>query len=73
MKQVAPAVWCLSGRPGANWVVQKYIERPMLVGGRKFDIRAYTLVAPCGRVYIHRSCSARTSSSVFGLADLADK
>ncbi|KAK9837470.1 hypothetical protein WJX81_004829 [Elliptochloris bilobata] len=59
--------------PGAHWVVQKYIERPLLVGGRKFDIRAYALVAPCGRVYVHRACYARTSSSAFGLADLTDK
>ena len=61
------------GRPGAHWVVQKYIERPLLVGGRKFDIRAYALVAPCGRVFMHRSAYARTSSSAFGLSDLADR
>ena len=72
------AVWeaeaeAACGRKGAHWVVQKYIERPLLVGGRKFDIRAYALVAPCGRVLMHRSSYARTSSSAFGLADLADR
>lgn len=54
-------------------MVQKYIERPLLVGGRKFDIRAYALVAPCGRVFMHRASYARTSSSAFGLTDLADR
>ena len=54
-------------------MVQKYIERPLLLGGRKFDIRAYALATPDGRVHMHRACYVRTSSAAFGLADLADK
>jgi len=60
-------------RPGAQWVVQKYIENPLLLSGRKFDIRAYALAAPDGRIYMHRACYVRTSSCAFGLADLGDK
>jgi hypothetical protein len=60
-------------RPGAQWVCQKYIENPLLLSGRKFDIRAYALAAPDGRIYMHRACYVRTSSCAFGLADLGDK
>jgi len=29
-----------------EWVVQKYVEKPLLLGGRKFDMRVFALLGP---------------------------
>jgi len=49
------------------WVIQKYIERPLLIHKRKFDIRAYCLVtqepsAGAWRVFSYRDAYLRTTS-----------
>ncbi|KAJ3365066.1 putative tubulin polyglutamylase ttll9 [Allomyces javanicus] len=51
------------------YIVQRYIERPYLIGGKKFDIRAYALVT-CWNpltVYIHRHAFCRFSNTQFSM------
>lgn len=54
------------------WVVQKYMEAPLLVHRRKFDIRAYCLVTqePGGgttRAYFYPEAYLRTTSAEYSL------
>jgi tubulin polyglutamylase TTLL9 len=51
------------------YIVQRYIENPYLIGGKKFDIRAYVLVTSYYPlvVYIHRNAFCRFSNSQFSM------
>jgi len=58
------------------YIVQRYLSKPLLVGGKKFDLRLYVLVtsyAPLS-VYMYRSGFARLSHARFSMdaADLSD-
>ena len=47
--------------PTEPGIVQSYIDRPMLITKRKFDIRLYALITSCDplRIYMHKSGLAR--------------
>lgn len=50
-----------------SFIIQKYLESPMLVQERKFDIRVWVLLSQDRRLFIFREGYIRTSSSTFTL------
>ena len=53
-------------RPG-GFVIQKYMEVPLLIDKRKFDIRVWVLVTQEGRAYFFKEGYIRTSSEEYNL------
>lgn len=60
-------------RSAPAWLVQRYVARPMLLDGRKFDIRAFVLVAHDGAVHFYHDWIVRTCSEVFDMNDLGNR
>ncbi|CAJ0925476.1 unnamed protein product [Ranitomeya imitator] len=61
--------------PVENYVAQRYIENPYLIGGRKFDLRVYVLVTsyiPL-RAWLYRDGFARFSNTRFTLSSIDDQ
>lgn len=59
-----------------TFIVQKYIYRPLLYRGRKFDIRCYALVSCIDnqiQAYFYKDGYLRTSCQVFNTSDLGDR
>jgi len=52
---------------GSLWVVQKYIEKPLLIAGRKFDIRVWALVTGKRELFYYKLGYVRTSSFEYDL------
>ena len=53
--------------PRTEWIVQKYIERPLLYYDRKFDIRMWALITWKRELYIYRPGYIRTSSDKYNI------
>lgn len=54
-------------------IVQKYLEKPLLISGRKVDLRAFAMLTSVNGVlkgYMYRDCYFRTSSKPFDLSNL---
>jgi hypothetical protein len=47
----------------STWVIQKYIERPLLYQNRKFDLRVWAVVTNSFEIYIYKQGYVRTSST----------
>lgn len=47
------------------WVVQKYIEKPLLYHGRKFDIRMWAVITWKGELFYYKHGYIRTSSDTY--------
>mmetsp|Transcript_95831 Transcript_95831/g.293072 ORF Transcript_95831/g.293072 Transcript_95831/m.293072 type:complete len:446 (-) Transcript_95831:9-1346(-) len=56
------------------YVVQRYLSDPLLIGGKKFDLRLYVLVTSYAPlvVYMYRSGFARFSHSRFSMDSISD-
>lgn len=50
-----------------SFIIQKYIERPLLIHKRKFDIRVWVLVGSSGKCYFFKEGYLRTSAFEFKL------
>ena len=50
------------------FVVQKYIEAPLLFRKRKFDIRIWSLISHDMRLYVFKEAYVRTSSEEYDLS-----
>jgi hypothetical protein len=51
--------------PHSLWLVQKYIERPLLFKGRKFDIRVWAFATAKHDLFYYKHGYLRTSSSEY--------
>ena len=53
--------------PNSYWVIQKYIEKPLLYKGRKFDIRMWAVMTWKGELHYYKHGYIRTSSDTYAL------
>jgi len=76
MNDIKKIVIFLDGKHECNecWVVQKYIENPLLLpGSRKFDMRCWVLLNYDYSIWIYTEGVFRTCSVPFSLEDLDNK
>lgn len=57
----------------SKFVIQKYIERPLLFKGRKMDLRVWVMFSHENKPYVFRECYVRLSSAPFKTDKLNEK
>lgn len=62
----------LPGDEKRPWLIQKYIERPLLINQRKFHLRATVLAVGRLKVYLHTQMIALTASKPYTTSNLED-
>jgi hypothetical protein len=51
----------------SSFIIQKYMESPLLINKRKFDIRVWVLVTQDQRVFMFQQGYIRTTSNEYTL------
>lgn len=57
----------------SKFVIQKYIERPLLYKGKKMDLRVWVMFSHENKPYVFRECYVRLSSSVYEITKIDEK
>lgn len=57
--------YCLEEPDIREWVLQRYVDRPLLLRGRKFHIRAYALAVGAVKVYVYGDVLCLCSGSQY--------
>ncbi|CAK5202490.1 unnamed protein product [Aphanomyces euteiches] len=56
-----------------EWVVQAYVERPLLLRKRKFHVRVYVVAVGALQVYVYQNVLLLTSLNAYDAANVDDK
>ena len=77
LKTVADVMQLVRQPTTPSWVVQKYIQRPMLLEGRKFDIRSYGFISSKDgssfEGYFFPHAYVRTASEQYSINNIDDR